>query len=57
MCFLQAFQLLEDMAAEGVRPDSAVVTALISACGTQEHRATARKVYDLCAAQVSVSTC
>lgn len=46
-----AFELLTDMAAEGIRPSGTTVSAVVHACLTAGNLALARRVYDLCARQ------
>jgi hypothetical protein len=53
----QAFNILADMSAEGIRPMSAMCTGLIHACICGAHYSLAQRVYDLCAAQVRWLTC
>eukprot|EP00198_Chlamydomonas_reinhardtii_P001964 XP_001691300.1 protein with PPR repeats [Chlamydomonas reinhardtii] len=45
------FELLTEMAAEGIRPSSTSVSGIIHACLDQGNVALARRVYDLCAKQ------
>ncbi|KXZ51095.1 hypothetical protein GPECTOR_14g78 [Gonium pectorale] len=46
-----AFELLSEMAAEGIRPSGTSVSALIHACMDRGNLGLARRVYDLCARQ------
>ncbi|GLC36947.1 hypothetical protein PLESTB_000175400 [Pleodorina starrii] len=46
-----SFELLTEMAAEGIRPSSTTVSAIIYACLERGNLALARRVYDLCARQ------
>ncbi|KAG2495157.1 hypothetical protein HYH03_006765 [Edaphochlamys debaryana] len=46
-----ALELISDMAAEGIRPSSTTVSALIHACLDVGNVAAARRVYDLCTRQ------
>lgn len=46
-----SFELLTEMAAEGIRPSSTTISAIIYACLERGNLMLARRVYDLCARQ------